>query len=72
MTAQWGSRGVVLSSFELSASWGCVVKATSWPIYFQERHCTHCIGDWLGLGAGLNRCGKTNPNRISNPNRPAH
>jgi hypothetical protein len=30
-----------------------------WPLYFRERPGTHCIGGWVGLRAGLDRCGKS-------------
>jgi len=71
MKAQRGSRGVVLSFFKLGASWGWVINATSWPIYSRERLGTHRTGNWMGHGAGLNGCGKKNPNRVSNTIRPA-
>ena len=28
---------------------------------------THCTGGWVGLGAGLDRCGKSRPHRDSIP-----
>ena len=40
---------------------GWVVKATTRPIYPQERPGTHCIGGWLCLRSGLDRCGKSRP-----------
>ena len=32
---------------------------------------THCIGGWVGLRAGLDRCGKSRPTGIRSPDRPA-
>jgi hypothetical protein len=32
-----------------------------------ERLGTHCTGGWVGLGAGLDRCGKSRPHRDSIP-----
>jgi len=39
---------------------GWVVNATFRPLYPRERPVTHCIGDWVGLEAGLDRCGIRN------------
>jgi len=33
--------------------------------YPRERPGTHCTGGWVDLGAGLDRCGKSYPNRDS-------
>jgi len=38
--------------------------ATPYP---RERPRTHCTGGWVGLGAGLDRCGKSRPHRNSIP-----
>jgi len=37
--------------------------------YRWERPGTHCTGGWVGLRAGLDRCGKSRPHRdtISGP-----
>jgi hypothetical protein len=32
-----------------------------------KRSGTHCIGGWVGLRAGLDRCGKSRPHRHSIP-----
>jgi hypothetical protein len=40
-------------------------------LYPQERPCIHCRGGWVGLGAGLDRCGKSRPARIRSPDFPA-
>jgi hypothetical protein len=41
-------------------------------LYPRERPGTHCTGGWVGLRAGLDRCGKSRPpNRIRSPDRPA-
>jgi len=44
-----------------------VVSATPRPLYPRERPGTHCVGGWVGLRAGLDRCGKSPPRRDSNP-----
>ena len=37
-----------------------------------KRPGTHCIGGWLGLRAGLDRCGKSSPpTGMRSPNPPA-
>jgi hypothetical protein len=36
-------------------------RHTSAAIYPRERPGTHCIGGWMGPGAGLDRCGKSRP-----------
>jgi hypothetical protein len=38
-----------------------VVNATPRPFYPLERPDTHCIGVWVGLTDGLDRCGKSRP-----------
>ena len=40
--------------------------------YPRERPGTHFTGGWVGLRAGLDRCGKFCPHRDSIPDRPAH
>ena len=46
---------------------GWVVNAMSRPLYPLERDpfVTHCIGGWVGFRAGLDRCGKSRPQRYS-------
>ena len=39
------------------------VNSTPWPLYPRERPGTHCIGGWVGPGAGLGECGKSRPHR---------
>jgi len=39
--------------------------------YPRERSGTHCTGGWVGLRAGLDRCGKSRPTGIQSPDRPA-
>jgi hypothetical protein len=36
-------------------------------LYPRERPGTDCTGGWVGLGAGLDRCGKSRPHRNSIP-----
>jgi hypothetical protein len=33
--------------------------STPRPLYPREIPCTHCIGGWVSLRAGLDRCGKS-------------
>ena len=42
---------------------GWVVSTTPRPPFLQERPGTHSTGGWVGLGAGLDRCGKSRPHR---------
>jgi hypothetical protein len=42
-----------------------VVNATPRPLYPWERSSTHCTGGWVGLGAGLDRCGNSRLHRDS-------
>jgi hypothetical protein len=44
-----------------------VVNDTPRPLYLWERPGTHCIGGWVGLGAGLDRYGKSRPPPGFNP-----
>ena len=41
--------------------------ATPRPLYPREEPGTHCIGGWVGPGAGLERCGKSRPHWDSIP-----
>ena len=36
-------------------------------LYPRQRPGTHCTGGWVGLSAGLDRCGKSHPHRDSIP-----
>ena len=49
-----------------------MVNATPRPLYPLERPGTHCTGGWVGLRAGLDRCGKSALTGIRSPGRPAH
>jgi hypothetical protein len=40
---------------------GVRVNTTPRPPLPQKRPGTHCTGGWVGLGAGLDRCGKSRP-----------
>jgi len=40
-------------------------------LYPRERPGTHFTGGWVGPRAGLERCGKSRPQRDSIPDRPA-
>ena len=51
----------------LGTRWVWVVNATPRPLYPRERPSTHCTGGWVGLGASLDRRGKSRPHRDSIP-----
>ena len=42
-------------------------RHTPAALYPRERPGTHCTGGWVGLRAGLDRCGKSRPHRDSIP-----
>jgi hypothetical protein len=44
-----------------------VVNATPRPLYPRETPGTHCIGGWVGLRTGLDRCEKNSPLPGSDP-----
>ena len=48
-----------------------LVNATAQPRYTREILGTPCIGGWVGLTAGLDRCAKSPPTGIRSPDRPA-
>jgi hypothetical protein len=57
--------------FKLNATYGRLVKATSRPLYLLERdHVAIFRGDWVGLEAGLDRCGNWFPTGIQTPKLP--
>jgi hypothetical protein len=62
------SRSIALPCFQTSVLEGGD-RSASRPGRFlpRERPGTHCTGDWMGLRAGLNRCGKSRPYRDSIP-----
>jgi hypothetical protein len=47
--------------------WIRVVNTTPGRLYPRERPGTHCTESWVGLGAGLDKCGKSRPHRDSIP-----
>ena len=49
------------SRINLGAIGGWEVTKTPWPLYSKERTGTHCTGEWVGLGAGLDACGRSRP-----------
>ena len=66
------SRGTALLYFRPLHQKGvkghCHAPAAPYP---RERSGTHCTGGWVGLRAGLDRCGKSRPTGIRSPDRPA-
>ena len=69
--APQGEYSIALLSFTLGARWGWVVNDTPRPLYLRERPGTHCIGGWVGPGAGLDRYGKFRPpTGVRSPDRP--
>ena len=57
----------VLFFVNLGTRWGWVVNTTPRLPLPRERSGTHCTGGWVGLGAGLDRRGKSRPHRDSIP-----
>jgi len=70
-TAYRGSRGTALLFLDHGGRRGWRSASSSGRFLPQKRPSTHCTGGWLGLRAGLDRCGKSRPHRDSIPNRPA-
>ena len=67
-TAHMGSREIALLFLDHGTRGGqCQAPAALYP---RERPGTHCTGGWMGPRAGLDRCGKSRPNRDSIPDRP--
>ena len=70
----WGeSRGIALLSL-----WTSALRRGGWSVsrpgrlYPRERPGAHCTGGWVGLGAGLDRYGKSRPpTGIRSPDLPA-
>jgi hypothetical protein len=56
--ARGGVDVYLYSFFNLGARWRLVVNATLPP---RKRSGTNCIGGWVGLRDGLDRCGKSRP-----------
>jgi hypothetical protein len=54
-------------SVYLGTRWGWVVNTTPRPPLPTERPGTNCTGGWVGLGAGLDSCGKSRSHRDSIP-----
>jgi len=40
---------------------GCVINATSLPLYPRERRGALCVGGWVGPRTGLHVCEKSHP-----------
>jgi hypothetical protein len=60
MKAHKGTEVYFYSFFNLSPTWGWVIKVTNLPFYRRgKRRGTHCIAGWVGPGAGLDGCGKS-------------
>ena len=44
-----------------------------WPVSpLGKKPGTHCTGGWVGLGAGLEACGKSTFHQVSNPEQSNH
>jgi hypothetical protein len=48
------------------------LKLIYYSLYPRQRPGTHFTGSWVGLRAGLDRCGKSRPTGIRSPERAAH
>ena len=57
--AQRGGGGIAPTFRNLRASKGCVVNATPLTLYRRQRPGIYCTGGWVGLGVGLDVCGKS-------------
>jgi len=67
-TAHRGSRGIVLLFLDHGTRRGLGVSFTPpAAFYLWERPGTYCTRGWVGLRAGLDRCGKSRPHRDSIP-----
>ena len=62
----------LLLSVYVGTRWGWVVSTTPRPPCPRERPGTHCIGDWVGPRAGVDRYGKFAHTGIRSPDLPAH
>jgi len=69
MNAQNGNRRVALLFINIGSRYGWVFNATPRPVYRRERPVTHCIGDWVGLRAGMDGCENHARNGIRSRNR---
>jgi hypothetical protein len=49
--------------FNLGGRRGWVANTTTRPLYPKVSPCTHCIGGWVGLSAGVDGSGKSLPYR---------
>ena len=68
----WGSRGIALLFLDHGTRRGEGQRHAPAALYPRERPGTHCTGGWVGLMAGLDRCGKSRPpTGIRSPDRPA-
>jgi len=67
-TAHRGSRGIALLFHDHGTrrGWRGQRHAPT-ALYPRKRPGTHCTGSWVGVRAGLNRCGKSLPHRDSIP-----
>ena len=67
------SRGIALFFLNLDARWGVGGQFHAPAALPQgKRHCTHCIGGWVGPSTNLNGCGKSRPHwdSIHGPSSP--
>ena len=61
-----GSIALLIHSLDARSGDG-VVSAMPLPVYPWERTGTHCTGGWVGVGASLDRYGKSRLYLNSNP-----
>jgi len=67
MQAQSGREGIAPNHLQHGSRRRWLVSTTPRLLYSQERFGTHCTGDWVGFGAGLDGHGKSRPHRDSIP-----
>jgi len=63
-TAHRGGRGIALLFLDHGTRRGGGQRHAPAALYPRESG-THCTGGWVGLRAGLDRCGKSRPHRDS-------
>ena len=66
-TAHRGSRGIAIHFHDHGTRRGERSASRPGRSLPRERPMTHCTGGWVGPRAGLDKCGKSRPHRVSTP-----
>ena len=65
-TTHRGSRGIALPFHDHDTRRGRGDSITPWPLFAPRKDAgALCTGDWVGPRAGLDRCAKSRPHRVS-------